>query len=198
MPMVTFLSAVAVIVVEQVVQSQYGPIGVVGVLLLAAGLKSRIAAVEDALASMRAPRGAMGLAAFIAGRRRSHLREEWAAVLAGDPESGYVLTVVAQMRLALGFLVAAIRMRVHDVAAPLWGPVDWLLSVESRSNTAVALLVGGQAVYITGDGGLGALFTEIWEPCAICGGTLYVFFRWLRKVRGIELAAARSQESAPD
>ncbi|MGX1220372.1 hypothetical protein [Streptomyces ambofaciens] len=198
MPFLSLLAATLVLAAEEAVHFRYGPIGVIGVMLLAIGIKSIRPTVEDALALMRAPRGTMGLAAFIAGSRRPHLREEWAAVLAGDPENGRVLSVMAQLRLALGFLLAALRMRIHDMAAPLWIPVDWLLSVESRSNTVIALLVGGQAVYIAGDGGLGALFSEIWEPCAIFGGALYVFFRWLRKVRGIELAAARTDDSAPN
>ncbi|WP_121702129.1 hypothetical protein [Streptomyces sp. E5N298] len=198
MPVVALAAAVLVVGFEQLLAWKFGPVGVVGFLVLAIGLKSKNVTVDDVLSFVRAPRGATGLAAFIAGQRRPHLREEWAAVLAGDPENGRELSVVVQLRLALGFLLAALRMRVHDLASPLWVPVDWLLSVESRSNTVIALLVGGQAVYIAGDGGLNALFSEIWEPCAICGGALYVFFRWLRKVRGIELAAARGEESTPE
>ncbi|MFE2047950.1 hypothetical protein ACFXAS_05545 [Streptomyces sp. NPDC059459] len=198
MPVVSLLVASAAVALEQTLQLRYGPVGLVGAMLLVVGLKSGNVTVDRALTIARAPRGTLGLAACIAGRRRSHLREEWTAILAGEPENGRELSAVAQLGLALGFLLAALRMRIHDLAAPLWVPVDWLLSVESRSNTVIALLVGGQAVYIAGDGGLGALFSEIWEPCAIFGGALYVFFRWLRKVRGIELAAARGEESAPE
>ncbi|MEU9218845.1 hypothetical protein AB0D47_20115 [Streptomyces sp. NPDC048376] len=198
MPLVALVAAALVVGFEQLLDWKFGPAGVIGFLMLMIGLKSKNVTVDDALSFVRAPRRATGLAACIAGRRRSHLREEWTAILAGDPENGRELSVVVQLRMALGFLLAALRMRVHDLASPLWVPVDWLLSVESRSNTVIALLVGGQAVYIAGDGGLGALFSEIWEPCAIFGGALYVLFRWLRKVRGIELAAARSEDSASE
>ncbi|MGW6471109.1 hypothetical protein [Streptomyces nigra] len=49
-------------------------------------------------------------------------------------------------------------------------------------------MVGAQAIYIVDDGGIPALVTEIWEPCGIFGAGLYVLARWLRGVRGIELA----------
>lgn len=138
----------------------------------------------------RAGNGTLSFAAFVAGRRRAHLREEWAAILAGDPERGIVLSSRARMRYVLGFLWAAVRLRVRDLAAPLWAPVDWLLSVESRTNGFIAAVVGTQAIYIVGHGGLPALVTEVWEPCGIVGGALYVLARWLRRIRGIELATA--------
>jgi hypothetical protein len=138
---------------------------------------------------------ALGVAAMIAGRRRSHLRDEWAAVIAGDPASGLVLTRAERRRLAAGFVFAAVRMRVKDLATPLWLPVDWLLATEPRTRTFIALAVGGQAIYIVGDGGLAALFTEIWEPCGAFGGALYALSRWLRRVRGIELGAVRGDSS---
>ncbi|MGE6733023.1 hypothetical protein ACQKIP_19380, partial [Streptomyces sp. NPDC059900] len=65
--------------------------------------------------------------------------------------------------------------------------------IEQRTNTLIALVVGAQAVYIVGDDGLAALVTEIWEPCGILGGAMYVLARWLRRVRGIELTAVRSE-----
>ncbi|MFF8777150.1 hypothetical protein ACF07W_07755 [Streptomyces sp. NPDC015140] len=198
MPLLALLVAATVVGFEQLLQYQFGPLGVIGFLLLTIGLKARSVTVDSALTFMRAPRGTMRLASLIAGRRRAHLREEWAAVLAGDPENGRVLTAVVQLRLAVGFLVASVRMRLHDVSAPLWVPVDWLLSAELRSNTVIAVLVGMQAVYIAGDGGLGALVAEVWEPCGIFGGALYMLFRWLRGVRGIELATTRAEESTPE
>ncbi|MFD7057725.1 hypothetical protein ACFWBS_59680, partial [Streptomyces mirabilis] len=60
------------------------------------------------------------------------------------------------MRYAFGFLWAALRMRLHDVAAPLWMPVDWLLSTESGTHGSIALAVGAQVVYIQYEDGLQA------------------------------------------
>lgn len=135
---------------------------------------------------------ALSAASAIAGRRRAHLREEWAAILAGDPDQGVVLSRKRRTRYAVGFLLAAVRLRIHDLTGPLWLPVDWILTTESRTNSCIAAVIGAQAVFIVGTGGIPALITEVWEPCGILGGCLYVLARWLRRRRGIELAAAPS------
>ncbi|KUJ67000.1 hypothetical protein ACZ90_31790 [Streptomyces albus subsp. albus] len=130
-------------------------------------------------------------ASFVAGSRRAHLREEWAAILAGDPENGITLSPRRRMRYALGFLLAALRMRLRDLTAPLWLPVDWLLSVESRTHGLIAAAVGAQVLYIRHEDGMHALVTEGWGWCAGCGVALRLFAGWLRRVRGIELAAGQ-------
>ncbi|AVH60403.1 hypothetical protein C4B68_36625 [Streptomyces dengpaensis] len=187
----------------------FGALTAVALLLAVAGLlitafRNGGSAVEETdAAPPSAPRhrpsstgnGTLGFASFIAGRRRTHLREEWAAILAGDPEQGIVLSSRARMRYALGFLWAAIRLRIHDLVGPLWVPVDWLLSVESRTNGFIAAVVGTQAIYIVGHGGLPALVTEVWEPCGIVGGALCILARWLRRIRGIELATAGQDDA---
>ncbi|WP_446039755.1 hypothetical protein [Streptomyces sp. SID1121] len=139
--------------------------------------------------------GVTALAARLAGRRRSYLRTEWLAHLSGDPENGVVLSSRQRRRYAFGFLVAALRLRLADVARPCWRPVDWLLGKEARTQGFIALVVGAQATYIVGRGGLIALVTEVWEPCGILGAALYVLTRWLRRVRGGELA---DQSPPPD
>ncbi|QIP82736.1 hypothetical protein GLX30_00040 [Streptomyces sp. Tu 2975] len=62
------------------------------------------------------------------------------------------------------------------------------LRAQGSRRAAIASIVGAQAIYIVGDGGLNALVTEIWEPCGIAGAALYVFARYLRRRRGIEIA----------
>ncbi|MFF8971515.1 hypothetical protein [Streptomyces sp. NPDC014995] len=141
--------------------------------------------------SGRAAHRTLDFASFVAGERRAHLREEWAAILAGDPGNGVVLSPRRRMLYALGFLRAALRLRLRDLTAPLWWPVDWLLSAESRTNGFIAATVGAQVVYIQHEDGLHALLTEGWGWCAGCGIALRLFFAWLRRVRGIELAATR-------
>jgi len=131
---------------------------------------------------------AVSLAAWVAGSRRSHLHDEWAAILAGCPENGVTFSRQHQAWLALGFLFAAGRMRLRDVVRPFWRPVDWMLRTESRTNGFIATIIGTQATYIVGDDGLAALVTDVWEPCGIAGAALFVLTRWLRRVRGIELA----------
>ena len=133
------------------------------------------------------------LAVRVAGSRRSHLQTEWAAILAGSPEDGLTFSPCRQVVLALGFLVAAVRMRLHDAVRPMWRPVDWMLGTASRTNGLIATGVGAQAIYIVGDGGLPALVTEVWEPCGIAGAALYALSRWLRGVRGIESATTERE-----
>ncbi|MGI5458592.1 hypothetical protein ACQEWB_36580 [Streptomyces sp. CA-249302] len=133
-------------------------------------------------------------AAKLAGERRNTLNA-WHAHLEGDPANGVVLTRRQQRQYAAGFLRAALQYRLHDIAQPLWRPADWLLSKGSRTNGFIASVVGAQAIYIVDDGGIPALVTEIWEPCGAFGAGLYVLARWLRRVRGIELAAVQPPSS---
>ncbi|MGD6749143.1 hypothetical protein [Streptomyces sp. BH105] len=149
---------------------------------------------EDPVERTPLANAALNVAAVLAGRNRVHLRDEWAAMLAGAPEQKITIAGWQRRRMIAGFVIAAGRMRLGDLTKPFWSPVDWILAMENRTNGLIALVVGAQAIYIVGDDGLGALMTEIWEPCGICGAALYVLARWLRRVRGIELAAVRTED----
>ncbi|MGA5606066.1 hypothetical protein ACPCUF_34480 [Streptomyces griseoincarnatus] len=142
--------------------------------------------------SSGAARRATNIAVRIAGRQRGHLHAEWDDILSGSPEDGVIFSSRRQFRLALGFLLAALRMRMHDVVRPAWRPVDWLLRTSSRTNAFITAAVGAQAIYIVGGSGLTALMTEVWEPCGIAAASLFALARWLRRVRGIELATSQS------
>ncbi|WP_331720528.1 hypothetical protein OG851_42940 (plasmid) [Streptomyces sp. NBC_00161] len=135
----------------------------------------------------------MGFAALLAGPRRN-LRGAWLDVLAGDPEGGYVLTPRQQRQHARGFLYAAVRLRLHDLSRPLWHPLDWTLSSESRTNSLHAMAVGAHIVYIQWHDGLHTLLTEGWSWVGGCALAVGVGLRWLRKARGIELATPESKE----
>lgn len=137
--------------------------------------------------------GLSSFAAVLAGHHRG-MRQVWLADLVGDPDSGLVLTSWQRRRMAAGFVVAALRLRAHDLLGHLWRPVDWALATDQRRNGFITATVGAQAVYIVRDGGLPALISEVWEPCGIAGAALYVLSHWLRRVRGIELAAQRERE----
>lgn len=186
----------------------FGRVAVVAFLVVGAGLLLTVLrkgpqAVEEepetaptgTAPSSRAGLRTVDFASFVAGDHRAHLREEWAAVLAGDPGNGIVLSSRRRMRYAIGFLRAALRMRLSDLAAPLWMPVDWLLSLESRTNGFIALAVGAQILYIQHEEGLQALVTEGWGWCAGCGIALRLFVGWLRRARGIELASAQTNSA---
>lgn len=158
-----------------------------------AGLEEAVAEAVDMSVRSEPARAASrttDLAARVAGQRRAHLRREWSAILAGSPENGVTFSSRRQALLALGFLVAALRMRSRDAMRPLWRPVDWALRTESRTNGFITTVVGAQAIYIVGDDGLTALVTEVWEPCGAAGVALYALSRWLRRVRGIQVATA--------
>jgi hypothetical protein len=135
------------------------------------------------------------LAARLAGPNRTYLRDEWDAVLRGTVEGCASPSRVRQALLVLGFLTAAGRLRVRDLCRPAWRPVDWLLRVPSRTNTFISAVVGAQAVYIVGSGGLASLVVEVWEPCGIAGASMFVLARWLRRVRGFELAVQDSERN---
>ncbi|MGI5353023.1 hypothetical protein ACQEU8_33315 [Streptomyces sp. CA-250714] len=138
------------------------------------------------------PRRSTSFAARLAGRHRLHLRNEWAALLAG--EDGRGLPRGRRIRLVSGFLLAALRMRTHDLLGFAWRPVDWLLSTESRTNALITGSVGSLVIYIQATDGFHVLVTDGWEPCALLGGGLFVLARWLRRMRGIELAGRAAGE----
>ncbi|MFI0576155.1 hypothetical protein [Streptomyces tendae] len=137
----------------------------------------------------------MSCAVMVAGTRGARLRDTWTVDIAGVPEEGITLTRWQQMRHAAGFMVAAVRIRGTALTGPLWRPLDWLLSAESRSTTMIAAVVGMQVIYIQRHDGLYKLLTEGWGWCAGCAVALHFFFRWLRKVRGIELAVSGQDTS---
>ncbi|MFI6249031.1 hypothetical protein [Streptomyces sp. NPDC051016] len=139
--------------------------------------------------------GLAALAVVLAGERGARLRDTWAADLAGAPEEGLTLTRWQQVWHASGFVIAAIRMRGSTLTAPLWKPTDWLLASDSRIRTTTTLAVGAQVIYIARKDGLHGLITEGWGWCGACAVTLTIFFRWLRKVRGIELAVPDSSSN---
>nr|WP_237520001.1 hypothetical protein [Streptomyces sp. HUCO-GS316] len=143
----------------------------------------------------RVARKATDIAVRIAGRRRAHLGTEWAAILAGAPEDGVTFSPRRQCLFALGFVLAALRMRLHDMARPAWRPVDWLLRTSSRTNAFITSVIGAQAIYIVDGHGLSGLATEIWEPCGVAGASLFALARWLRRMRGIELAAPERERA---
>ncbi|MGI5135855.1 hypothetical protein [Streptomyces sp. CA-106110] len=139
--------------------------------------------------------GLTGLAITLGGERGARLRDTWMADLAGAPEEGLTMGRWQQVGHAAGFVLAAARMRSCVMSEPLWRPVDWLLSSESRTHTTSTLAVGAQVIYIVREDGMHGLLTDGWGWCGGCAVALHLFFRWLRKVRGIELAVPGGDSS---
>lgn len=130
------------------------------------------------------------LAAFIAGRKRA-LENGFLADLTGDPEGGVNLTARQRKRLAAGFLRAAIRMRLRDLARPFWVPIDWLVATRPRTNAATTALVGAVMLYVQAYGGFLTVVTDL-PGFAILWTGVRLLARWLRSIRGIEIAAAKN------
>ncbi|MFL6111301.1 MAG: hypothetical protein ACJ786_08105 [Catenulispora sp.] len=72
------------------------------------------------------------LAGGIAGSGRAALRADWSAVLARS-------TPRAAIGRTAGMVVAALRLRVSDLAAACWRPADRVLASRTWSNIVVAV-----------------------------------------------------------
>ncbi|MFF9645858.1 hypothetical protein [Kitasatospora aureofaciens] len=127
----------------------------------------------------------------LAGHHRGYLRQAWPADLAEDPESGIVVSRRRRTALSAGFVLAGLRLRLHDVLGALWWPVDWVISSESRTGAAVATSTGALVVYFMATGGLHELLTTGIQTCPAAAAILYGLTRRLRRIRGPELAARR-------
>jgi hypothetical protein len=125
------------------------------------------------------------VAVFLAGRRRTVLREEWSAHLAG--EKGIGLTSRRKIMTAIGFIVAAMRFRAEDVADLAWIPVDAVLKSRKLSNLFIGAppLVASMIVFC--HGGLYAMLTSAESIIAI-GGLLLVTVHAGRRWRGVKPA----------
>jgi hypothetical protein len=73
-----------------------------------------------------------GLAGLIAGpKRRPGLRDEWRSHLAGETGE---LSGWRRARAAVGFVLAALKLRLSDAAELAWKPVDAVLRSRALSN----------------------------------------------------------------
>lgn len=113
----------------------------------------------------------------MAGSSRTALRSDWSAVLAESPPNEAI-------RKTAGMVVAALRLRVSDVAEACWWPADRVLASRSLSN----IVVFGPAVAVTWvlfrhSGGIWVLGnTESIAVVAAALRGLIVLGRWWRDV----------------
>ncbi|MFI6494747.1 hypothetical protein [Streptomyces sp. NPDC050564] len=139
------------------------------------------------------------LAALVAGKHRAHLRSEWTAHLVGPSDSGKELSARERDAYALGFLIAAVRIRLSDTTRPLWRPVDWVLRSDGRVNAVVASCCGAVAGYLIDCDGPRAFLSTDCLVVGVIGTGAFTFLRWLRTKRGIELAQlAKRGETSRD
>lgn len=173
-------------------------VDIIGLLLTAARPGAdESASNESALrVPSRIPVAVTSLAASLAGSSRPHLRSEWLAHLAGAPEDGSILSPQQKRRLARGFLVAAVSLRLGDAVRPLWRPVDWVLSSDSRLNATVTAGIGSLVVYVATTSPFDVhIFLADLVAVFLLGGGAYTLANWLRKVRGIELSDLKKPDS---
>ena len=134
------------------------------------------------------------LAAFLAGRKRHDLREEWFAHLRGT--SGHDPVSWHKVWDAFGFVISAVRCRFADATDLAWRPVDAMLGSRALSN----LFVWGPVIVtlfaiVHHDGRFG-LVADDQDPVAL-GAFLYVVIktgRWWRGVKPPEPKARRASE----
>jgi len=140
------------------------------------------------------PRRLTNLAVFLAGRKRSSLRDEWRSHLSG--ETGRGLARKDQIRAARGFLLAAVRLRLQDAVNCAWRPADAMLRSRTLSNLFVLIPTATAALYILRHlGTLGVLTSA--ESVSAVGGCLYGLVRigrWWRDVKPPEPKARRAEE----
>jgi hypothetical protein len=125
-----------------------------------------------------------GLACLLAGPRHAHLAGPWRADLYGDPQDEARPPARRQIRLASGFVVAAVRCRFDDAANFAWRPVDRLLASWRASALAVALPVAVAAAMVLAHEGVYGLIANAENLCAT-GMASYLAIKGLRYYRQI-------------
>ncbi len=123
------------------------------------------------------------IAAIFAGRKRPNLQEEWRAHLTrGD---GHELSPRGKVGAALGFLIAAVRYRLQDVADLGWIPADAVLRSRPLSNLVVLVPAAATASVLLRHNGVAGLLGSAESIIAI-GGLLYGLIRVGRWWRGVK------------
>jgi hypothetical protein len=119
----------------------------------------------------------------LAGRKRPAVRDEWRAHLAGGRDRE--LSDRQRLSAALGFVVAAVRFRLQDLADLAWIPADAVL--KSRPLSSLAIWTPTTAAIVTlflHDGFYGVI-----EHAEAIGAIFAAFFglikagRWWRGVK---------------
>jgi hypothetical protein len=122
-------------------------------------------------------------AVTLAGRKRRALHEEWHAHLIGEPD--HELPAWQKARAALGFVGAAVRYRLQDVADLAWVPADAVLKSRMLSNLVVWFPTAAAAVILFHHGGMDEVLADAGSILAI-GGALYGLIRIGRWWRGVK------------
>lgn len=127
-----------------------------------------------------APTALTGIAVLIGGRTRSWRGDEWLVDLDESPNS---------VRLALGLIEAALRMRLSDLTSLFWRAGCWILAAETRTWGPLGIIVAFAVVNIYHSQGWGtAFFAGVVEVTAVAQGV-----KWLRKRWGVTVKGRKKQ-----
>lgn len=129
------------------------------------------------------PQRLTSLAVLIAGRQRAGVSGEWRSHLAGETGAG--LSESRQVRAAAGFMLAAMRYRLRDLADLLWPPADAVLASRELSNLAALIPTLYVSVLFIREGGLIGLADHLEDAAVVWGGgyALIRLGRWWRGVK---------------
>jgi hypothetical protein len=132
--------------------------------------------------------GLANLASIIAGsKRRPGLRDEWRSHLAGD---GREPPGWQTINAAFGFVWAALKMRLRDLADLAWWPADRVLGSRTLSNLFVLGPTVAVAVAVFFHvGAIGVMMSM--ESIGATGGLLYGAIRCGRAYRDVRPPAPR-------
>jgi hypothetical protein len=133
--------------------------------------------------SERLPRQVTGIALKMAGRQRAHLRDAWDSDLLD--ENGVPLSLSNRLRHVAGYVPAAIRYRIDDLAAVLGRALDAVLISQRRTRTIAGALFGIPVEMIFSREGLYGLVTNA-DSLAALFAALCASVSWLRKWRGVK------------
>ncbi|MGX6603599.1 hypothetical protein ACWKSP_15865 [Micromonosporaceae bacterium Da 78-11] len=144
----------------------------------------------------RLPYGLAGFSAWLAGPRRASDAETWRAHLLGDPDWQLPLSDHAQMRAALGFLGAALRMRGRDAANLLGRPLDWLVATESRAAALVLVAAVVPVLVLHRAGGWSRVWDDLEQVGVVAGFTAALVPSW-RRIRDITPPRPKAPDQDP-
>jgi hypothetical protein len=106
-------------------------------------------------------------------------RAEWTAERVAGPADG--TTQAQHLRLVLGLVSAAAKIRAALLVAPFLRFVDWIAVSESRTRRAATVVVSSAATYLFRSYGFGELLRTC-ESLAVLGGGVQALAHFRRKV----------------
>jgi hypothetical protein len=146
--------------------------------------------MPDLLVPVMATTGSLVILVIVLRARRLEAgtvrrAEDVAAGLAeARPEDGRLLTPHRPLRLARGYLLAAVWIRLTNLSAWAGRQTDWILVSEKRTCVVTGTALAAMAAYLLTELGLIGLITNA-ESVVVTGVGLYGATQLLRHVRGV-------------